>query len=85
MFDSLSLNKIMEQFHTNWQKLPDHRQRSNNTRYQIADAITFLVFFMQSPSFLAHEWDVHQNKGQDNVTSLFAVEKSPRMSKFVTC
>ena len=69
----------MKRFHAAWQDLPDHRQPSNNTRYQIADAAkaAFSVFFMQSPSFLAHQRDMHQRKGRDNFATLFGAEKIP--------
>lgn len=79
MSKPLSLSNIMKRFHTAWQDLPDHRQPSNNTRYQIADAVkaAFSVFFMQSPSFLAHQRDMHQRKGQDNFATLFGAEKIP--------
>jgi hypothetical protein len=79
MSKPLSLSKIMQRFQTSWQELPDHRQPSNNTRYEIADAAkaAFSVFFMQSPSFLAHQRDVHQRKGRDNVATLFGAEKIP--------
>jgi hypothetical protein len=62
-----------------WQSLPDYRQPSNNTRYEVKDAAlgAFSVFFMQSPSFLAHQRDRHHCKGKDNVASLFGVEKIP--------
>jgi len=79
MSKPLSLSNIMKRFQTTWRKLPDHRRPSNNTRYQIADgaAAAFSVFFMQSPSFLAHQRDMHQRKGRDNVATLFGVEKIP--------
>ena len=72
MSKSLSLSKIMKRFQTTWQELPDHRQPGNNTRYRIADAAAaaFSVFFMQSPSFLAHQRDMHQRKGHDNVATV---------------
>lgn len=75
----LSLSQIIKQFQETWKGLPDHRQPSNNTRYQLADAASaaFSVFFMQSPSFLAHQRDMHQRKGRDNVTTLFGVTKIP--------
>ena len=79
MPNPLSLSQIMKQFQSNWHDLPDHRKASNNTRYQIADAVigAFSVFFMQSPSFLAHQRDINKQKGRDNVSSLFGVEKIP--------
>lgn len=79
MSESLSPSKIMHQLQVSWQSLPDHRQPSNNTQYEIADAAAsaFSVFFMQSPSFLAHQRDMHQRKGRDNVATLFGVAKIP--------
>ena len=79
MSKPLSLSKIMKRFQTIWQELPDHRQPSNNTQYRIADAVTatFSVFFMQSASFLAHQRDMNQRKGRDNVATLFGVQKIP--------
>jgi len=79
MTDALSLDKIMHQFKENWQKLPDYRKPNNNTRYEISDAslAAFSLFFMQSDSFLAHQRDMHQRKGKDNVASLFGVKKIP--------
>ncbi|MCI0397411.1 MAG: ISNCY family transposase [Chloroflexi bacterium] len=79
MSETLSLSHIVERFQARWQSLPDHRQASNNTQYEIADAAAsaFSVFFMQSPSFLAHQRDMHQRKGRDNVATLFGVKKIP--------
>lgn len=79
MSKPLSLSKIIKRFQTTWQELPDHRHPSNNTCYRIADAAAsaFSVFFMQSPSFLAHQRDMHQHKGRDNVATLFGVENIP--------
>lgn len=79
MFDTLSLSNIMSKFRAAWQKLPDIRQPSNNTQYEVSDAAlsAFSVFFMQSPSFLAHQRDMHQRKGKDNVGTLFGVTKIP--------
>ena len=56
----------------------DHR-RGKNTRYEIADAglAAFGVFFMQSPSFLAHQRDMQRRKGQNNASSVFEVEQIP--------
>jgi len=75
----LSLGQIMKRFQVSWQNLPDHRQASNNTRYQIADAAiaSFSVFFMQSASFLAHQRNLKKRKGRDNVTRLFGAEQIP--------
>ena len=79
MTNPLPLSKIMNYFKESWDKLPDYRQLSNNRKYEISDAAlsAMSVFFMQSPSFLAHQRDMHQKKGEDNVTNLFEVEKIP--------
>ncbi|MDA1086060.1 MAG: hypothetical protein O2901_03490 [Verrucomicrobia bacterium] len=37
----------------------------------------FSVFFTQSPSFLAHQRTMEQNKGSSNAQTLFQVEKTP--------
>lgn len=58
--------------------LPDHRTRPNR-KYEMADAFlgAFAVFFMQSPSFLAHQRDMQRAKGQNNAQSLFEIEQVP--------
>lgn len=60
-------------------ELSDHRRGGNNTRYEIKDAAlsAFSVFFMQSPSFLAHQRDMQRLKGRDNVQTLFGVHQTP--------
>lgn len=75
----LSLDPLIKQLRQRWQELPDYRQPSNNTQYTIADAAlaAFSVFFMQSPSFLAHQRDVQQRKGRSNAGTLFGLEKIP--------
>jgi hypothetical protein len=58
--------------------LPDYRKR-RETVYEIADAAlgAFAVFFMQSPSFLAHQRDMQRQQGQNNAQSLFGIEQVP--------
>ena len=75
----LSLDPFIKQLRQRWQELPDYRQPSNNTQYTIADAAlaAFSVFFMPSPSFLAHQRDVQQRKGRSNAGTLFGLEKIP--------
>jgi hypothetical protein len=57
---------------------PDQR-RGMNTTYDIADIgmAAFSVFFMQSPSFLAHQRQLHEGHGQSNCASLFGFPKIP--------
>jgi hypothetical protein len=60
------------------ESLPDHRT-GKNSRYSLSDAglAAFSVFFMQSPSFLAHQRDMEKRKGNSNAHSLFSIEKIP--------
>jgi hypothetical protein len=57
---------------------PDKR-RGMNTTYDMADIgmAAFSVFFMQSPSFLAHQRQLQEGHGQSNCTSLFGVARMP--------
>jgi hypothetical protein len=59
--------------------LPDHRKPGPNTRYRIKDAAlgAFSVFYMQLPSFLAHQKHLQHAKGQNNARTLFGVEDIP--------
>ncbi len=58
--------------------MPEHR-RGKNTQCVITDAglAAFGVFFMQSPSFLAHQRDMQRRKGENNASSLFEVKDIP--------
>jgi hypothetical protein len=60
-------------------ELPDARQPSNGTKYEVLDAVlsAYSVFFMQSPSFLSHEQDRKRERGKNNLESLFGVYKTP--------
>ncbi len=79
MSKPFSLSKIIAYCRNAWQSLPDFRKPNNNTQYTIADAAlaAFSVFFMQSPSFLAHQRDMQKRKGKDNAKGLFGIEKIP--------
>lgn len=59
-------------------KLPDAR-RGANRQYTMADAAwaAFSVFFMQSPSFLAHQRDMQRHQGVNNAQTLFGVTDIP--------
>jgi hypothetical protein len=59
-------------------QLPDYRTRPNRI-YDLADAAlgAFAVFFMQSPSFLAHQRDMQRTQGHNNAQSLFGIEQVP--------
>jgi len=58
--------------------LPDHRLGENKS-YSIAEAVlgAFSIFFMQSPSFLAHQINMQAVKGHSNAQSLFKIKNIP--------
>jgi hypothetical protein len=69
---------MLEGLRQDLEGMPEHRT-GRNTQYEIADAGlgAFSVFYMQSPSFLAHQRDMQRNKGQNNAQGLFGVERIP--------
>ncbi|MGH9856929.1 MAG: ISNCY family transposase [Acidobacteriota bacterium] len=69
----------MERVRQCFNRLPDHRQPSNATKYSIVDAAlsALSVFFMQSPSFLAHQRDMEKKRGRSNVQNLFGAYEIP--------
>lgn len=78
MTELLNYEHLVTILHHQLGQLPDHRT-GQNTRYTIKDAAlaAFSVFFTQSPSFLAYQRTMHQNKGRSNAESLFQIEKIP--------
>lgn len=58
--------------------LPDGR-RGKNWQYSMQDIArsAFAVFFVQSPSFLAHQQLMQQARGMNNGATLFGIEKLP--------
>jgi hypothetical protein len=60
------------------ESFPDPRRGANGT-YRIADfgLAAFSVFFMQSPSFLAHQRRLEHGHGRSNCRTLFGLEKIP--------
>jgi hypothetical protein len=60
------------------QTLPD-RRRGKNTTYSMADfaLAAFAPFFMQSPSFLAHQRHLETSHGRSNCETLFGMSKIP--------
>ncbi len=59
-------------------QFPDKRTRKNLV-YSMEDAALggFAVFYTQSPSFLAHQVSMEQNKGKSNAQTLFGMTKIP--------
>ena len=55
------------------------KRRGKNSQYAMADIgmAAFAVFFMQSPSFLAHQRHLTQKHGRSNCETLFAMTKIP--------
>jgi hypothetical protein len=60
------------------QSLPDSRQ-GGDARYTMADIglSAFSLFFMQSPSFLAHQRRLDEGQGRSNCQTLFGLDKIP--------
>ena len=59
--------------------MPDTRGKSNNRRYEMADAAlsAFSIFFTQSPSFLDSQVRMQKQQGKNNAASLFGVHQIP--------
>ncbi len=75
----MQLDETLKQYREKWAGLPDRRKANNNLRYTMADGVmaAFSVFFMQSPSFLAHQQEMAQRKGRSNAVSLFKMAEIP--------
>jgi hypothetical protein len=60
------------------------RKGGNNLRYAMRDAglSAFLVFFMQSPSFLDFQIRMRKERGRNNAGSLFGAENSSKTHQF---
>ena len=74
----LKFQEMLDGLRESLKGVPEHRT-GQNTGYEIADAglAAFAVFYMQSPSFLAHQRDMQRNKGQNNAQGMFGVEQIP--------
>ena len=59
--------------------LPDRRKAPGSGGYPMADIglSAFALFFMGSPSFLAHQRRLEHGHGRSTCQSLFAIAKSP--------
>lgn len=58
---------------------PDKRRGTNCSFPDMADVVLsgFSIFYLQSPSFLAHQQQMEIDHGQNNARSLFGIEKIP--------
>jgi len=70
--------KLMSYLEGAIEAFPDIRS-GDNCVYSIRDAAisAFSVFFMQSPSFLSHQNMMEQEKGNNNVRTLFGAHQIP--------
>jgi hypothetical protein len=72
------LDRLLAALRRYGQTLPDGRRGKNST-YSMADfaLAAFAPFFMQSPSFLAHQRYLETGQGRSNCQTLFAMAKIP--------
>ena len=72
------LNSLLGSLRSCLDGFPDKR-RGINTTYGMGEIgmAAFSVFFMQSPSFLAHQRQFEAGHGRSNCTSLFGLSKVP--------
>lgn len=75
----LNFSVLLHWLHQLIEQLDDPRQPSNGTKFSLKDIVlgAFAVFFMQCPSFLEHQRQVHSRHGRDNAQALFKLEALP--------
>jgi hypothetical protein len=78
MLEELKLPRLIERLEQVCGKFPDLRTGKNSI-YDLPDVgmSAFSVFFIQSPSFLAHQRDMKLRKGRSNAESLFKLSDIP--------
>lgn len=76
--DGYSFAVLLQFLEDSIKDFPDVRT-GKNTVYEVRDAVlsAFSVFFMQCPSFLAHQKAMGMRKGKNNAQSIFGVHKIP--------
>ena len=76
--DEYSFERLLQFLEDSIATFPDLRTGAN-TVYEVRDAVlsAFSVFFMQSPSFLAHQRTMTGRMGKNNASSIFGVHKIP--------
>ena len=76
MTKPVTFNRLLSVLERTFAQLPDGRT-GQNTTYSMRDAAmaAFSVFFMQSPSFLAHQEAMQGRERRNNAASLFGIEK----------
>ena len=78
MAETLTYDNVIRLLHQQLEQPPEHRT-GKNIRYTIKDAglAAFAVFFVQSPSFLAHQRQMKRIRGRSNAESLFRIKQIP--------
>jgi hypothetical protein len=76
--DGYSFAVLLQFLEDSITRFPDVR-KGKNTVYEVRDAVlsAFSMFFMQCPSFLAHQRAMGLRKGKNNAESIFGVHKIP--------
>lgn len=74
----MTFQTMLSSLRRSLERVPEHRT-GRNIQYRISDAGlgAFSVFYMQSPSFLAHQRYMQQHQGRNNARSLFEIEAIP--------
>lgn len=77
-----SFAQLLQSYQTHLSLLPETRQ-GGNTKYRIYDfaASALSVFFMQQPSFLAHQRFLAEKQQQNNLCNIFKVKGIPTDSQ----
>lgn len=78
MTKPVTFNRLLPVLERAFAQLPDQRTGQNAT-YAMRDAAmaAFCVFYMQSPSFLAHQEAMQGREQRNNARSLFGIKKIP--------
>ena len=78
MTKRVKFQRMLGSLRCSLKRVPEHRT-GRNIQYEILDAGlgAFSVFYMQSPSFLAHQRHMQQRQGRNNAKSLFGIEAIP--------
>lgn len=78
MDENLRISRLIASLEGEMEKIPEYRE-GKNSHYELVDAgmAAFSVFFVQSPSFLAHQRDMNRRKGRSNVEKLFGLREIP--------
>lgn len=75
----LNFARLLGWLHQLIAQIDDPRQPSNGTKFSLKDLMlgAFSVFYMQCPSFLEYQRQMHSRHGHDNAQTLFGLEELP--------